>query len=321
MGKGGRGGKAPVVAAPSTDSDDALLEAAIAENAKLKAEQEAQAVGSSNGNGSSNGSGSSKGETPPARALTRDEIVEKLNAVPTFCILNGESNIVGLQDTERPGLEVCWWFTDAEDGKEALAAAKANNPDVPGLHLGVTPLGIAFALANGWAETSFYGDMRLGGSREPWGGGQDVGPMLREQLQSEGLEAGGWQLPVFCTDELQSPTAMPVFLSRKALVEAWVTSGRKIGDLPANLTMMDVRLLVHQMQTDGVFAWSTVHFLTSRACVNLVQESRAAAIEARKRWASADPNVVRGPSAFPPPVAEGGAGALEDDEAAPPPLK
>ena len=241
MGKGGRGGKAKQ---GTEASDDALLDAAIAENTKLKkveiaseAQQKASGGGGKGGGGSSSIS-SSSGDEPLAGALSRDEIVKKLNAVPTFCILNGESNIVGLQDPERKGLEMCLWFTDAEEGKSALKAAKEMNPEATGLHLGVTPLGIAFALATGWAETTFYGDMRLCGSAEPFAGGQDVDAVLRQQLATQGLEESGWSVAVFCCDELQSPSVMPVFLSRKALVEAWITSGRKIADLPANLTVM-----------------------------------------------------------------------------------
>ena len=46
------------------------------------------------------------------------------------------------------------------------------------------------------------------------------------------MEQASWQVPVFCCDELQTPHAMPMFLSRKALQEAWVVSGRKLSDLP-----------------------------------------------------------------------------------------
>jgi hypothetical protein len=79
---------------------------------------------------------------PSAAALSQTEIMQKLNSVPTFCILNGDSNIVGMQDPEGEG-EVCCWFTDADDAMGMLASARESNPDVPLLHLGVTPLGLA----------------------------------------------------------------------------------------------------------------------------------------------------------------------------------
>ena len=86
--------------------------------------------------------------------------------------------------------------------------------------------------------------------------------MLRQQVQAQGMEQAGWHVPVFCCDELrakrvrvvcaltrrtvalevpptspsidctvarafarrQSPQAMPMFLSRKALAETWALS-------------------------------------------------------------------------------------------------
>ena len=52
------------------------------------------------------------------------------------------------------------------------------------------------------------------------------------------MEQASWQVPVFCCDELQTPHAMPMFLSRKALQEAWVVSGRKLSDLPQQATKL-----------------------------------------------------------------------------------
>ena len=83
------------------------------------------------------------------------EIINKLNAVPTFCILNGRENIVGLKDPSDPTgqLEVCCWFADPAEAKQTLAAAKEANPELSEqLHLGVTPLGVSYAIAAGWAE-------------------------------------------------------------------------------------------------------------------------------------------------------------------------
>ena len=50
------------------------------------------------------------------------------------------------------------------------------------LHLGVTPLGLAYALASGWMETSFYGDMRLRGAREDT---ENVTTMLQGQVAAQ----------------------------------------------------------------------------------------------------------------------------------------
>ena len=136
--------------------------------------------------------------------------MQKLNAIPTFCILNGDSNIVGMEDLEHGG-ESCCWFTDAEDARAMLARARAQNPDVPALHLGVTPLGLSFALAMGWAESHFVGNLRLQGQQATVASCHE---MLSQQLLAQGLEAASWTLPIFICDELTSPTVTPAFLGR-----------------------------------------------------------------------------------------------------------
>ena len=118
---------------------------------------------------------------------------------------------------------------------------------------------------------------------------------------------------VFCCDELSSPSTMPVFLSRKALAEAWVTSGRKIKEMPENLNVMDLGVLVCQMQTDA-FAWATLHFVCERKSIALVKESKQGAMEALAlpQWQSdsAAPKLEQGGTPAAP--------ASADDE--PPPL-
>ena len=58
------------------------------------------------------------------------------------------------------------------------------------------------------------------------------------------MEQATWQVPVFCCDELQTPQSMPMFLSRKALQEAWVVSGRKLSELPQQAAMLTLTLTV-----------------------------------------------------------------------------
>ena len=224
MGKGGAGSAGK---GKSKNSDDELLNAAIAENRAIQEKEAAESAASA-----------AASAAAAAAELSGDQIVEKLNQVPCFCLLNGADTMVGLKDPNDPTgqLEVCCWFTDANEAKQTLAACKAANPELStSLHIGVTPLGVAFAFASGWADCHFYGEKQLRGAQEALASGQDVVPLLRDQATSQGLEAPGWHVPVFSCDELQSPTVMPLFLSRKALAEAWVTSGRKLADIPPNL--------------------------------------------------------------------------------------
>uniref|UniRef100_A0A7S0NWM0 Uncharacterized protein n=1 Tax=Calcidiscus leptoporus TaxID=127549 RepID=A0A7S0NWM0_9EUKA len=246
---------------------------------------------------------------PPNAALTKHEIIEKLNAVPTFCLLNSDQNIVAMVDPEGGEGEVCLWFTDADDARRMLAVALEQNPDAL-LHLGVTPLGLAFALAERWAESPFVGDMRLQGNRAVVA---SMGPMLREQLAAQGLPAGAWQLPLFCCDELSSARVMPVFLSRADLVAAWEASGRSKESLPANLAVIELKVFVAQMQTDA-FAWSSVAFVGSPRSVALVRQSKLASARAAGKG---------GPPPTHASTASAGAGGdvpAGDDDDEPPPL-
>ena len=46
--------------------------------------------------------------------------------------------------------------------------------------------------------------MRLRGAQEDTA---DLIPMLRQQVEAQGLAQASWQVPVFCCDELQQPEA------------------------------------------------------------------------------------------------------------------
>ena len=139
MGKGGRGGKGPKQKPTQSteDDDDTLLNTAIAENLRIKEQKPPAVAGKDN---------------LPGAALAREEIIRKLNAVPTFCLLNADKSIVGMENLN--GGEMCCWFLDPAEARAFLATAIKENPDVRGLHLGVTPLGMAYAFIEGWAPVS-----------------------------------------------------------------------------------------------------------------------------------------------------------------------
>lgn len=148
MGRG-RGKRAPVPTIP--EDDDALLDAAIAENLRIKEERHEAATTTP---ATSGGKASTAEAQLPGAALTREEIIRKLNTVPTFCLANADKSIVGIENPK--GGEMCCWFLDPAEAQAWLALAVKENPDVRGLHLGVTPLGIAFSFACGWAPVRAY---------------------------------------------------------------------------------------------------------------------------------------------------------------------
>ena len=62
-------------------------------------------------------------------------------------------------------------------------------------------------------------------------------------------------------------------------------SGRSKESVPANLTVMDLRVLVHQMQTP-VFAWRALTFVGSADSVALVHEAKALSKAIQQRLAT-----------------------------------
>lgn len=234
------------------------------------------------------GASGSKLPIPPSKALTKMEIMEKLNAIPVFCILNKENGVVGMRavDDDAPS---CCWFTDPLEARALLEATQKSNPEA-GLHMGCHGLGAVFTRCGGWpageepegykmpeeSPQSADGEKVLLKLKGQHGLYKEVQPRLVELLKGSGMDPGCWQLPVFFCDELQSRSIVPVFLSPQDLAATWVKAGRTEESIPENLTLMDIRMLVAQMQTDSS-PWSLIQFVGSMESVKLAQEVQAAA--------------------------------------------
>jgi hypothetical protein len=127
-----------------------------------------------------------------------------------------------------------------------------------GLKLACHGLGGAFTVCNGWktdegtqAAKSAAGEnieLRLQGNHHL---ANTTAPRLRELLAEHGFDPGCWTLPVFLCDRLASASFFPVFLSPRDLAVVWEKSGRKKEELPKDITVMDLRMLVQQWQTDA----------------------------------------------------------------------
>ena len=242
----------------------------------------------SDGGAPASSSSGSKLPIPPSKALTKEEIVDKLNAIPVFCILNKENGVVGMRavDDDAPS---CCWFTDALEARALLEATMKSNPEA-GLHMGCHGLGAVFTRCGGWPTgeepagyempkaqpTSETGETVLLKLKGQHGLTKEVQPRLQELLKGSGIDPGCWQLPVFFCDELQSRSIVPVFLSPQDLATTWVKAGRTEDSIPENLTLMDIRMLVAQMQTDSS-PWSLIQFVGSMESVKLAQEVQGSA--------------------------------------------
>mmetsp|Transcript_85486 Transcript_85486/g.147792 ORF Transcript_85486/g.147792 Transcript_85486/m.147792 type:complete len:440 (+) Transcript_85486:53-1372(+) len=214
----------------------------------------------------------SKKKKEKGATLTHEEIVDKLNAVPTFALVNGAGKIVPLGNADG-SRDVCW-FISAEEAKMLLELASADHPD-EGLHLEVFPLGVAFQYADGWptkhraasGNSSFY--LKVRGPRQEVEASEAD---LRAQLKAYDIDPGNWVLPVYSSPEFQSEGIMPLFFSPDDFVECWIAEGRSTDALPENLRGVDLRLLVSQMLNSKSLNWSIFEFVSSNEAYELSEK-------------------------------------------------
>jgi len=238
---------------------------------------------------------------PGPAALTREEITNKLNGVPTFCIMNEDGGVVSMRDPNGSEDAVCSWYTDANEAKAVLAAAMKNNPTVTGLHLGVHGLGNAFSICKGWADgkdDSGLGEVKYTGKGE---GGRSVslrlqgnhgvvkqvGAQLQDIMKQEGIEPGDWLMPVFVCEELQSSKIFPVFFHPEDVAKTWLKAGRSKETTPENLKMMDLRSFVAMLQKPDN-PWHLVQFISSQESIELATEEAQKAMRAAGGLANQD---------------------------------
>lgn len=255
-------------------SDDALLDQAIAENNKAKAiaaaeekaaaelaerQQAAESIAGLNLNG-----------------LSRDQVVEKLNGIPTFAIMHDTESgkkfvpMMFKEDKEDAGVTSCAFFVDPHEAKHSLEQAKSQHPDM-NLVIGVMPLGKAYALCVGWATSAQQRVPFTLRAANP--AAKQMRPILKKQLEVQGLPAY-WHFPVFLCEELQSDTCLPVFLSKEGLLDVWAGAGKGT-EPPTSMTVTDLRIIVSEMQKgfrETGCDWSIVRFLGTEQGWNAIKE-------------------------------------------------
>ena len=213
--------------------------------------------------------------------LSREAILDKLNRVPTFSIVTADDRVVPMPSPDGDDSEDVCWFTDAAEAQELLELTQAANPEATDLRLAVTPLGHAFDRCGGWVDGSTEdggytsGRLMIRGPRHARDASEAA---LAEQSRAQGIEPAAWCVPVYCHDDFQvEGKMMPFFFSSADFAAGWERSGREAELLPANLAVMDLRMLVHQMETTETFDWSIFTFVSSTAAYALAQELMAAA--------------------------------------------
>lgn len=245
--------------------------------------------------------GSIRPEIPVAlRPLQRQEIVDKLDAVPVFSVVNRQTRQVVPASTEN-GVLCCYFHLDVDEAAESLAMLQRRNPSLP-LALTATPLGTAFALCEwerqasqedeeedseglGFADDDYDEDpdapkieLRLQAARAevevatPLLAEAPVPPLLRRRNQVAGA------LPLFGSDQIRFASEegaaagneqLPLFFKRAELGAAWLASGGAEDAMPP-VQVTDLRTLAWQMQCDVSQDWRPLLFVAPASSIDYV---------------------------------------------------
>jgi len=207
----------------------------------------------------------------PLRPLQRQEIVEKLDAIPVFSVINRQTQQV-VPTASKNGVLRCDFHLELAEATASLEMLRRGNPGVL-LTLAATPLGTAFALSE-WEQVDVDPndddsapkvELRLQACQAealvvaPLLSEAPVPPLLRRRNEVNGA------LPLFGSNELrfaaeQGKPALPLFFRRNDFVAAWMASGGKAEAMPV-VQVTDLRTLAWQMQFDCVHDWRPLLFV------------------------------------------------------------
>ena len=204
--------------------------------------------------------------------ISRQEIVDKLDRIPVFSVNDAAERMVPIR---VDGEDCCTWFADIAEAKALLAELSAQHPSAR-LHIGVTPLGTAYALAEGWVVPA--------GASEDEGEGAPKRPPLRLQPARATLATTEVErvpkcnprtgpFPLFMSQGLQNAEVFPVFLSRADFAVTWAANGLSAAELPA-IHVSELNLLIEKWQTDPTQDWSAMQPMPSPSAVDYVRQTQ-----------------------------------------------
>ena len=273
MGKGRKKG-AKAAAARPPDDDDALLDAAIAESNAERAKMEAEATKEEQPSSSVHPVGQA---ALGHAALSMQEVVAKLDAVPVFHVVGTDDKLMvptndSYDSGGKGGGEACGcWYFDHADAELQLSGLQRANAEGVTLAIEPTPLGTAFALSEGWSAVPEGTLLRLQASHavlaslpEP---PEPLPPALRERFNHR---TGA--IPAFMLEGYRTPRGhTPVYLDAPTLLQSWQRdTGKGKGQMP-DVSVLDLRLLIARMlsQEDD---WKAVCFVPDPNALELARK-------------------------------------------------
>ena len=240
----------------------------------------------------------------PLRPLQQQEIVDKLDAVPVFSVVDSQTQQVVPSAAEN-GVLRCDFHLDVGEATAALERLQRDNPRLP-LSLTVTPLGTAFALCE-WEKQVSQADEEADEDELSFGEDDEDGdpdaeggaPQVELRLQACEAEAAvarpllseapvppllrrrnavNGALPLFGSDEIRfaaddgaeaGQSALPLFFRRDDLRAAWLASGGAAEAMPS-VQVTDLRTLAWQMQFDTSQDWRPLLFVAPASSIEYI---------------------------------------------------
>jgi len=212
--------------------------------------------------------------------MSREEVIEKLNKVPTFCILQGDGSVISLADGSD-GEESCTWFVDAQEAAQTFQKVKAANPG-ESLRLEAYGLGDALQMCGGWPgddAPDYDGVLKLAPTKafvEP------IRTQLVSSLKQEQLAPGAWVMATFIGEELAQAgpegeqRALPVYMSPHDLRDAYAKAGVLNGPVAqTGPRVLELRVLVkHMLDEPKEYpnAWRAVEFVPTGEARELLRQ-------------------------------------------------
>mmetsp|Transcript_63072 Transcript_63072/g.120075 ORF Transcript_63072/g.120075 Transcript_63072/m.120075 type:complete len:290 (-) Transcript_63072:13-882(-) len=198
------------------------------------------------------------------KSLTHRQVLDKLNQVPAFSIVEAKGKVVPIADAD--GNQRICWFTNASAAHAMLEEIVKENRDFEGLHLRAFPLGNVLEQSNSFPGKKHRASRvgKLLKSCDPTELPESVESTLREKVATKGIEPGNWVLPVFFSYAFWNKKTVPFFFDALELKEELIYLGLRGKELQQSTVVMDLRDLVHEMRSTNTFRWKTVEFVSSR---------------------------------------------------------
>ena len=156
-------------------------------------------------------------EKPQPRRLEPQEVVEKLNRIPAFCVIDGKGAPMAQVDESVGEESFVLWHTDADLARKALEDATVENPSLKSM-----PLGLVVAVFAGWADMGIPHEVRISAT----GAALEVFEKVKPGALQEVRDQGGWSLPLFYDRRLLRPDeqgkpCLALFLNPEHTDRAW----------------------------------------------------------------------------------------------------